>query len=261
MMLRPSICLELIYEDLPFLDRVDRVAAYGFETIEFWTWPDKDLEAIEARVDEHDLSVAAMVAHREDTQPEALARALTDPAQRDAVIEDIEASIETAVRLGCPTLIVLTGPTQDASREAARDSVVEGLRRVAPAAESAGVTLVLEPLNTAVDHEGYFLETARTGYEIVRAVDSPAVKLLFDFYHQQITEGNVISNATRDVELVGHVHVADVPGRHEPGTGELHYQNILAALAAAGYSGYVGFELAPAQETEAALDAIEGVLG
>jgi len=176
------------------------------------------------------------------------------------VTEDIEASAETAVRLDCPTLIVLAGPTQDAPREATRDSVVEGLCRVAPVAKSAGVTLALEPLNTAVDHEGYFLETTRTGYEIVRAVDSPAVELLFDVYHQQITEGNVISNATRDVDLVGHVHVADVPGRHEPGTGELHYQNILAALAAAGYSGHVGFELAPARGTEAALDAIETVL-
>ena len=259
-MLRPSICLELIYEDLPFLDRLDRVAAYGFETVEFWTWSDKNLEAVETRVDEHDLSVAAMVAHRETARPEELTRALTDPTQREAVTADIEASIERAVRLGCPTLIVLTGPTQDASREATRDSVVNGLRRVALAAESAGVTLVLEPLNTVVDHEGYFLETARTGYEIVRAVDSPAVKLLFDVYHQQITEGNVISSVTRDVDMVGHVHVADVPGRHEPGTGELQYQNILAALAAAGYDGHVGFELAPAQETEAALDAIEAVL-
>jgi hydroxypyruvate isomerase len=259
-MLRPSICLELIYEDLPFLDRVDRVAAYGFDTVEFWTWSDKDLEAVETRVDEHDLSVAAMVAHRENARPEELTRALTDPTQREAVTADIEASIERAVRLGCPTLIVLTGPTQDTSHEATRDSVVEGLRRVAPTAESAGVTLVVEPLNTVVDHEGYFLETARTGYEIVRAVDSPAVKLLFDVYHQQITEGNVISNLTRDVDMIGHVHAADVPGRHEPGTGELQYQNILAALAAAGYDRYVGFELAPAQETETALDAIETVL-
>lgn len=250
----------MIYEDRPFLDRIERVAEHGFEAVEFWTWPEKDLDAIETRLDDHDLSLAGMVAHREDAQPEELTRSLTDPSQHDAVVKDIEASIDVACRLDCPTLFVLTGPTRDATREAMLDSVIKGLRRVAPSAESAGVSLVLEPLNTAVDHEGYFLERAKTGYEIVGAVDSSAVQLLFDVYHQQITEGNVISNATKEIDRLGHVHVADVPGRHEPGTGELHYSNILEAIEDAGYDGYVGFEFAPESGTDRALDAIADLM-
>lgn len=255
-MIHPSICLEMIYEEVPFVDRIDRVAELGFDTVEFWTWPDKDVDAIEARLAEREVSLAGMGANRERTRPEELQRALTDPKKRDAAVRDIEASIEIAERLDCPNLIVLTGPVQDRSHEVMYESVVKGLREVAPAAEAAGVSLVVEPLNTAVDHEGYFLRESSVGYEIVHDVDSPAVKLLFDIYHQQITEGNVIENVTGHIDEIGHLHVADVPGRHEPGTGELHYPNVFSAIDAADYEGYVGFEFSPKRSDEEALTSI-----
>jgi len=182
---------------------------------------------------------------------------LTDPDQADEAVETIRESIETASDLGCPTLIATTGPDVDGlDRETQYENVVEVLSTVAPDAEEAGVTLALEPLNTAVDHPGYYLTSSAEGFDIVDDVDSPGVRLLYDVYHQQITEGNVIQTVTENVDRIGHVHVADVPGRHEPGTGELNYANVFSALDDAGYDGYVGCEFRPTGDPESAMDAV-----
>jgi hydroxypyruvate isomerase len=122
---------------------------------------------------------------------------------------------------------------------------VRALKEAAPIAEGEGIMLLLECLNTLVDHGGYFVVTWQQGVEIVREVDSPAVGLTFDIYHHQVTEGNLISNLTRHIDLVGHLHAADVPGRHEPGTGEINFLNVLGAAKRAGYDGYVGLECVP----------------
>jgi len=111
---------------------------------------------------------------------------------------------------------------------------------------------VLEPLNVHVDHPGYFLNHSALGFELVRAVGSPYIRLLFDIYHMQVMEGNIIQSLTGNLDVIGHVHVADVPGRHEPGTGELHYGNIFRALRQAGYDRYVGFEFEPTVASEQA---------
>lgn len=251
-----AIALEMIYEDEPFADRIDRVAEVGFEAVEFATWPDKDLDAIEARLAEHDITLANMGGIREQAAPEELERAMTNPETRAAAVEDVEASIEMANRLGCPSLTVHLGPSRDVPEGEMYESVVDGLREIAPTAEAAGVNLLLEPLNQAVDHAGYYLAQSERAYDIVDDVDSPALGVLFDIYHQQVTEGNIITNLRRNVEYIDHVHVADVPGRHEPGTGELHYVNILDALDETGYDGYVGFEFVPETEPRVALETI-----
>jgi hydroxypyruvate isomerase len=249
----------MIYEDEPFPDRIDHVADLGFDTVEFWTWVEKDLDAIERRLDENDLSLAGMAATKDQAAPQELTRALTDPTTQESAVADIKESIEVATRLDCLTLIILVGPETDHAYEESYESIVEGLQEVAPMAENAGVSLVLEPLNTAVDHPGYFLEESVVGYEIVREVDSSAVKVLFDIYHQQITEGNIISNIRDNVERIGHIHAADVPGRHEPGTGELNYPNVFAAVDDTDYDGYVGFEFSPEDDSERALERIAEV--
>jgi hydroxypyruvate isomerase len=136
------------------------------------------------------------------------------------------------------------------SEEAKYQSVFDGLRALAPLAEQAGITLLLEPLNIRVDHPGYFLNRSAVGFELVRAVGSPRLRLLFDIYHMQVMEGNIIESLTRNLDVIGHIHVADVPGRHQPGTGELNYANILRAVREAGYDQYIGFELDPTVPSE-----------
>jgi hydroxypyruvate isomerase len=112
---------------------------------------------------------------------------------------------------------------------------------------------VLEPLNTKVDHAGYYLQTAKEGFEILDEVASPAVKMLFDIYHHQIMEGNVIQDITKNISKIAHFHVADVPGRHEPGTGEINYANVFRAIAGSGYQGFVGLEFKPSKSAEETL--------
>ena len=104
------------------------------------------------------------------------------------------------------------------------------------------MTIVLEPLNILVDHMGYYLVTSKEGFDVIREVNSPNVKLLFDVYHQQTSEGNLISNIRNNIDLIGHIHLGDVPGRKEPGTGEINYRNVFKAICESGYTGYCALE-------------------
>ena len=246
-MARISICVEMVYDDEPFADRISRAAEAGADAVEFWDWREKDLEAIVDTAETADIPIAGFVA----------GGTLTDPDAADDAVETIRESIGTAAEHDVPSLIVTTGQDQDGlDRETQYDNIVDVLSRVAPDAEEAGVTLVVEPLNTAVDHPGYFLETSAEGFDIVDDVGSPNVKLLYDVYHQQITEGNVIQTITENVDRIGHLHIADVPGRHEPGTGELDYENILEAIDETAYDGYVGCEFSPVGDADEAVATV-----
>jgi hydroxypyruvate isomerase len=237
----------MIFTEVPFLERIEKAAEAGFDAIEFWNWDNKDLAAIKAAVEKNGLGIAAFQAN--------LGGTLVHPDHRDSFVAGIAESLGKAQELNAPSLFLLTDELgEDRSvrfqfpelgEEEKYQSVLDGLRTLAPLAKEAGVTLVLEPLNTRVDHPGYFLSRSHIGFELVRAVDSPHVKLLFDIYHIQVMEGNIIETLTGNLDIIHHVHVADVPGRHEPGTGELNYANIFKALREAGYDKYVGFEFDP----------------
>ncbi|WP_199622081.1 hydroxypyruvate isomerase family protein [Paenibacillus alkalitolerans] len=245
MIFSPS--LEILYRDrdMPFADKMKRAHALGFSAFEFWSWWDKDVEEISRESRELGIRAASCCVK---------GAPLVDPSQRGAFLEGLKVSLEAAERLDCPYLIVLTGnELENVSREAQLQSVAEGLRESVPLLERTSVTLVLEPLNTLVDHRGYFLSTTEEAVRIIDAVASERVKLLFDVYHQQITEGNLIPNLTRFMDRIGYIHIADHPGRHEPGTGEIHYGNVLSAIAKAGYAGYVGLEFSPTGEPDEVL--------
>ncbi|ELZ61322.1 MULTISPECIES: hydroxypyruvate isomerase family protein [unclassified Haloferax] len=234
-MVNVSVCVEMVYNG-PFPDRIRRAAEVGADAVEFWGWREKDLDTVTTAVEDADIPLAACTA----------GGVLTDPAVAEDAIDTIKESITTANRLGCSTLIVTTGPDQRGlDRNTQRQNIINVLSEVGPTAESVDVTLVVEPLNTAVDHPGYFLTTSYEGFEIIDAVRSPNVKLLYDLYHQQISEGNIIATLTNHINSIGHFHLADVPGRHQPGTGELNVENIFNAIDDTGYDGYVGCEFVP----------------
>ena len=123
------------------------------------------------------------------------------------------------------------------------------LKNVAPLFEDAGVTLIVEPLNILCNHVGYYLDSSYEAFEICNEVGSPNVKVLYDIYHQQISEGNLIPTIRKYFDLIGHFHVADVPGRNEPGTGEINYRNVFKAIEDLGYDKYVGLEYEPTIDT------------
>jgi len=160
-----------------------------------------------------------------------------------------------------PTSIVTTGNEMSLPRSVQHEAIVAGLKGVAAEAEAQEITLVLEPLNILVDHKGYYLATSDEGLQILREVGSPRVKLLYDIYHQQITEGNLIQRITSSIDLIGHFHCADVPGRYEPGTGEINYVNVFRAIAETGYDGYIGLEFRPTGDHADALQATKRIAG
>jgi hydroxypyruvate isomerase len=182
-----------------------------------------------------------------------------NPAEREGFLQEINLAVEAAKKLDCKKLLVLTGNELGGmSREQQTSNVVAGLRAAAPILEKNGMTAIVEVLNTFVDHAGYFLYYIRDGAEIVDRVGSPNVKLLFDLYHTQIMEGNLISNLRTYIEHVGHFHVGDHPGRNEPGTGEINFRNVFKAIYELGdqYTGYVALEFRPLAPIEQVLPAM-----
>jgi hydroxypyruvate isomerase len=133
------------------------------------------------------------------------------------------------------------------------------LKHVAPLFEKSGITLVLEPLNILCDHMGYYLASSYEAFEICNVVGSKNIKVLYDIYHQQITEGNLIPTIRKYFDLIGHFHVADVPGRNEPGTGEINYRNVFRAIEDLGYDKYVGLEYSPTIDTAETLKIVFGL--
>jgi hydroxypyruvate isomerase len=233
-----SACIEMVFGNTPdFVERIAKSAEAGLPGFEFWGWHGKDLAAIKAKAAELGIATATFCCDAPG--------ALVDPANHDAWVAGARESIAVGADYGIPTLIVTTGNEMDICRCEQHKAIVAGLKAIAPDAEAAGITIVLEPLNILTDHMGYYLSTSKEGFEICREVGSPRVKLLFDIYHQQITEGNLIVNIRNDIDLIGHFHMADVPGRHQPLTGELNYERIFAAIAATDYAGFVGMEFAP----------------
>ena len=250
-----SACIEWLFADggRPFADRVRAAADAGFQRIEVWTTSNKDVAAREAAINETGVTVTAFVS-------EPTGR-IVDPQTHDDFVAGVERSCELARRLHAESLIVVSGDTLDgvAAEHQAR-AIADALRRAAPIAHRAGVFLVLEPLNTRVDHAGYFLESTRQGIDVVRRVDHPSVRLLYDLYHSIVMGEEPADVLAGAGHLVGHVHLADAPGRHEPGTGTIDWPRQLAALRAAGYTGPLGLEYMPLRDTESSLAHIESVV-
>ena len=248
-----SVCVNAVFAGLPMPEAIARVRAAGFDACECWGWWDLDLPAAAKALKEHQVRLTAMCTRMVP---------LNVPKRRQEFLSGLRETLNAAKELGCRTLIAQVGPEQaDMTREEQAQSIIEGLKACAPLLQEAGVTLTIEPLNTLFDHPGYFLARSEEAFAIVRAVGSPYVKVLFDIYHQQITEGNLIPNLTQNAEWIGHVHIAGHPGRHEPyGRNEIHYPAVLVALKEAGYQGAVGLEYFPVQDAMESLQKLQEVL-
>jgi len=243
------------FPDLSYEGTVAELAAAGVDAIEGFAGLDP-AEAADI-ADDYGIDIAVSHVEGETSTIDGVSPAVGDPESFDRSVEDLERAIERAAEGNAHNVLVLVGQGQDdLDPHVQHVTIVDVLREVAPLAEEMDVTVVPEVLNTRVDHPGYYLASSYEGYEIVHAVDSPNVKILYDIYHQQITEGNVIENLTRNIEYVGHIHFADVPGRNEPGTGEVNYENVFAALEEAGYDGFVGAEHGVTENPDAVLSEL-----
>ena len=177
-----------------------------------------------------------------------LTMGFNNPAHHAVLLKELEAAIPLAKRAGVTNLITMFGNRQPGIDEGhAIDNCVAGLSKIAPYAAEHGITICVELLNSKVDHPGYQGDSTRFGVAVMKGVDSPHVKLLYDIYHMQIMEGDVIRTIRDNIAWIGHFHTAGVPGRHEiDDTQELNYHAIAKAIADLGFDGYLAHEFVPA---------------
>ncbi len=233
-----AVCAEMVFRELPIIERVRRIHALGFQ-VEIWDWTCHDIDALRAT----GATFSSMTGYVTGT--------LADDAGADELLRTAEQSIPVAKRLAIPRLN-LHGTGLDSkglpvkpSHQVSGDMWLKAqhtLTRIADLGQRHGVMFVLENLNAPVDHPGVPFGRAEDCLALVEAVNRPELRLMLDLYHAQIGEGNLIGLVRRALPFIGEIQVADVPGRCEPGTGEINYPAIARALKALGYTGTVGLE-------------------
>lgn len=238
--LKPSVCIDAVFEGKTFEEACTTVKEAKIPAIEFWGWWDKDLEQLSAAQKANDLQISACCTKF---------ISLVDPSLREDYLLGLSESIAAAQSLGTQTLISQVGDFRvGISRKEQHQSLVEGLKEAAPLLEAGGITLVIEPLNELVDHAGYYLVRSDEAFEIIEEVSSSHVKVVFDIYHQQISEGHLIKNIVSNIDKIGHFHAAGNPGRNELQVGEINYPHVFAAIQQTSYQGFVGLEYWPLDE-------------
>ena len=251
-----SACIEWLFarEDDAFADRIRLAHQAGLDAVEFWRWTNKDLDAIAAAVAETGIPVSGLVA-----EPMI---ALTNPANKDAWLQGLRESVVVAQRLGAPVLIAQAGDDlPEFSRAEQRTALVAALSAGADILKGSGVRLGLEPLNTKIDHVGYYLSSTAEGLDIVDEVGRPEIGIVYDLYHSAVM-GEKTEHVIGDrIDRIAHVHVADHPGRNDPDTGHIDLAERLNWLFAHGYGGRVGLEYRPKTSDAEAVRAVVTLLG
>jgi hydroxypyruvate isomerase len=238
--------VEMWWGGKSFLDRLRAAHAHGYPAVEFWPWQGKPIDETRALCDELGLEIAQFTAW-------GFSPGLNDAKNHDRFVEAIEQGCEIAKKLRCEKMTVVGGNDQPGMTPTEMfENITTGLRRVAKIAERHQVMLILEPMNIRVDHKGHCLYGSPDAVRICRAVDSPMVKINWDLYHMQISEGDLCGRLREGFDQVGYLQLADHPGRHEPGTGEIHYNRVLKEAWDLGYRGYVGLECSPSEGEEKA---------
>jgi hydroxypyruvate isomerase len=254
MTIRQSVCLPMFLPQDADRARIDatmkEIKAVGLEAVECWGRPGNFDEIVEAARDAG-LALSSFVGH--SPKPGGL----IDRSQHDRIESELRESIDVAVEVAAPGVIVFSGDQIDGLNDAdAIEVAAAGLRRVSDYAEKRGVNLNMELLNSKVNHPGYACDHTAWGVALCKAVGSPRVKLLYDIYHMQIMEGDVIRTIRDNIEHIGHFHTAGNPGRFLMDEDqELNYAGICRAIARTGYDGYVGHEFKP--RTDRPMDELQ----
>ena len=243
-----SVMLWTVFRDLPFERRLEKVAEAGYRNVElvgeYEKWSPADFDRANAKRKELGISFDATA---------GLKHSLCNPGQRDALLAELRAALVPMEKIGCPSIIILSGdvvPTL--SREIQHQSCIDGLKAGADLVadkkiNGEPVQILLENIDPE-ENPKYYLTSVAEGFEIIKAVNRPQVQFLYDFFHEQISEGNLIEKLEKNIEHVALVHVADVPGRHEPGTGEINYESIFRKLFELKYRGMVAMEFLPTSD-------------
>jgi len=237
--MRICIPIPCFFGGMPFPDAIRKVAELGFDAAETYNWKSLDLDAVRAACEETGVELMSMCTTEFN---------MTNPEMRDKWLAGLKESCEAANRVGAKRLITQVGQDTGAPREQQHESIVAALKAAKPILDATGVTIMIEPLNTLVNHPGYYLWSAVEGFDIIREVDHPLVKVIYDIYHQQVMEGNIIPNVTKNLDCIAHLHSAAHPGRIDLQFGENDYKFIFKKIDEAGYTGACGLEYRPTMD-------------
>lgn len=255
-MTRFSACIEMLFvpETDDFAERIHLAKAEGFDLVEFWLWSNKDLDAVERALAETGVQLAGIVA-----EPFA---ELTRESDHDRFLLGLEKSRDVALRLGAKVLICQSGPLlADVERVRQHEALTIAMARSADVLKGSGVRLALEPLNDRVDHPGYYLTSTVEALDIMDKVNRPEIGITYDMYHSMAMGEDPEAVVAGRLDRIAHVHIADHPGRNEPGSGHLPLKQKLSWLEGQGYDGAVGLEFRPTGSTADALRVMRGSLG
>jgi hydroxypyruvate isomerase len=254
-----SVMLWTVFTELPFEQRLEKVAEAGYTNVElvgeYSKWSADDFAHANAARKRLGINFDATA---------GLAHGVGEPASREALLAELSQALVPMETLGCPAMILLSGNVVPGlSRFAQHRSCAETLKRAAALVEGRTINgqpvrLLLECIDQE-ENPKYFLQSAAEAIEVVRQVNHPQVQFLYDLFHEQIAEGNLIEKLDKHIDVIGLIHVADVPGRHEPGTGEINYANIYRKLAQLNYRHNVAMEFHPTGDPVAALRAAKAL--
>lgn len=254
-------CIEPMYAELPFLERFQAAKDDGFDYVEFWSWTDKDLDAVKAAADSAGIRISGFNGDADYS--------LIDPTQKEAYLAFLRRSVAAAQKIGAESVTihsnalgeggVVVNHYDELSDTVKLCSMYDMLLECAKIAEESGIAMNLEALNVTTDHVGNFLQHTQMAAEMIRLIGSPKLRILYDAYHMQLNEGKICDTITEYFDTIGHIHIADAPGRHEPGTGEINYRHVMQVLEELGYTGRVGCELMPQTSTAEAVKAIMAI--
>lgn len=250
-----SICIDMMFQHYDFYERFSAVNGCGINTVEFWKWTNKDVNRIVGILNERDMKVSIF---NIDSSDEQLSYDLSRGILNDGRVEDFLSALKESIpvykKLDASAMIVLIGE----HKKYDADNVYQCLAAAKPLLEENDVTLIVEPLNN-VDRLGYSMPYAAPVFELLRKLDSPNIKMLYDIYHQNMMGDFDIEEIKDNIDFIGHFHVADVPGRHEPGTGKVDYVAILKEIQKFPYEGYIGLEYRATKADEETLRFLEEI--
>ena len=231
-----SLCIDSVYPKDNLKEKLEKIKQAGFKFIEFWDWRDKDFELI--------INSGLKVTNFSGNRISSL---ILD--NKEKVIQEIDTSIDIAKKLKCDRIMLLSdilegdGSVKNNSLSSEKKllCLYDNLKAAVEVAKKRNIMLVIEPLNTFKDHKNYYLDNFLITLELIQSINSEHLKILYDIYHMQIMEGNVLDTLQKYHQFIGYIHIANVPYRCEPWIGELDYKFILKELSKV-YSGFIGFE-------------------
>ena len=250
--MRLCVPIPCFFGKYDFCDAIKMVRELGYDCAETYKWQGLDLDKVRGTCEENGVELLSMCTTE---------FRMTTPENRKLWLEGLKESCAAAKKVGATRLITQVGQDTGAPREEQHASIVAALKEAKPILEDSGIIIMIEPLNTYVNHPGYYLWSSVEGFDIIREVDHPLVKVVYDIYHQQVMEGNIIPNVTKNLDCIAHLHSAGHPGRNELQFGENDYNVIFKAVDEAGYKGACGLEYRPLMDPVESLKEAKRIYG